>query len=328
MHGYFTLSSQTFNCIKTMGENPTKVRRLTVPDLDRILGQPWKVLDDGFIRVVDYIGADAAIVQAARISYGAGTKTVHEDVGLIRYLMRHQHTTPFEMCEIKLHIRVPMDTWRQWIRHRTANVNEYSTRYSIAIDGTTITPPDKWRKQSSSAKQGSGEMLPEATGKALTDREAELQGLSRKVYEERITAGVAREQARKDLPLCTFTEAYWKIDLHNLFHFLLLRMHEHAQEEIRAYANIIGHEIVSRWCPIAWQAFKDYHLNSLSLSMIEIRVVQQLSQGDIEGALTTAKKGGWLERDSRGLKPNRERREAEIKLKTLGIKVPWVNSSI
>src|SRR6185436_7167803 len=170
-------------------------------------GHAFKVLDDGFVRVVDYMGSDASIVQAARVSYGAGTKAISEDRGLVRYLMRHAHTTPFEMCELKLHVRVPMDCWRQWIRHRTANVNEYSTRYSLAIDGAQITPPGQWRSQSRDNKQGSGDFLPEAVGRELSDDEAALLSAARQTYEKRIAAGVAREQARKDLPLSTYTEA-------------------------------------------------------------------------------------------------------------------------
>src|SRR5947209_3903379 len=154
--------------------------------------------------------------------------------------MRHRHTTPFEMCEIKLHVRVPMDCWRQWIRHRTANVNEYSTRYSEAIDSAQKTGQSGWRLQAGTNRQGSGDYLDAVAGATLSQREAQLQTLSREVYEERLTQGVAREQARKDLPLSTYTESYWKIDLHNLFHFLALRMDQHAQVEIRSYANTIG----------------------------------------------------------------------------------------
>ncbi len=553
----------------------TPLERAIVPELDRILGHPWPVLDDGFVRVVDYLGSDQSIVQAARVSYGAGTKAVHEDAGLIRYLMRHRHTTPFEMCEIKLHVRVPMDTWRQWIRHRTAclaagtrvtfdlprgvrrggpqprairieelfekleptihrrgpdkhgsprskadrvrsvhlrqmneetgvvqhtrvadvyrngvkpvfrmlladgkwiectadhrfkfadgwktlveatglhliggravwndgdysvyvngrevtakpvhrhvvpawpdssaaphevnptmfcvscarnvnrsaltsverlgeprvrtawrtrprtawskptvaqlvrverfeyvgeketydvevegpyhnfiangivthnSVNEYSTRYSIAIDQAAATAPGEWRRQSSRNRQGSAGVLPEETGRHLATRESELQHLARTVYEERLAAGVAREQARKDLPLSTYTEAYWKIDLHNLLHFLSLRMDEHAQEEIRAYATVIGNEIVSRWCPIAWQAFKDYGLNSLTLSALEIEVVRRLAAGDREGALGLAERFGWLATTDGKLRRNRERAEASAKLRSLGFDPPW-----
>src|SRR5438105_12865212 len=219
------------------------------------------------------MGNDAAVVQAARVSYGAGTKHVSDDRGLIRYLMRHMHTTPFEMCELKLHVRVPMDVWRQWIRHRSANVNEYSTRYSVAIDTAQRTASGEWRTQSQENRQGSGEYLPAALGEELTTAESELQQLARATYDHRLELGVAREQARKDLPLSTYTEAYWKIDLHNLFHFLRLRMNSHAQLEIRSYATIIGEEIVKRWCPIAWDAFIDYKLNAEYFSLKELRIL-------------------------------------------------------
>ena len=196
----------------------------------------WKkfqVLDDGFVCLVDVMGDDAAVTQAARVSYGEGTRKVSDDRTLIRYLMRHRHSTPFEMAEIKLLVRVPMDCWRQWIRHRTANVNEYSTRYSIAIDAAQATPPNEWRTQAESNRQGSDGLLDETLGAELTASEKELQEMSRRVYQERLDKGVAREQARKDLPLSTYTEAYWKVDLHNLLHFLALRMDSHAQLEIR-----------------------------------------------------------------------------------------------
>jgi len=301
----------------------THVERVTVPELDHILGQQWPVLDRGFIRVVDYLGSDASIVQAARVSYGAGTKSVHEDAGLIRYLMRHRHTTPFEMCEIKLHVRVPMDTWRQWVRHRTASLNETSTRYSIAIDQATQTTPDDWRLQATTNRQGSAGFLDAAAGQRLSEREAIAQRFAREVYEERLAAGVAREQARKDLPLSTYTEAYWKIDLHNLLHFLSLRMDEHAQLEIRAYANIIGHEIVRRWCPITWQAFLDYRVHSLTLSALEIQIAQRLAIGDRRGALRVAEQYGWLTQTDDGLRVSRECREAEERLHVLGLQLPW-----
>src|SRR3954468_3199006 len=304
-------------CGRLIVSNGEHLERVGVPELDHILGRRWTVLDDGFVRAIDYLGTDASIVQAARVSYGAGTKTIHEDAGLIRYLMRHRHTTPFEMCEIKLHVRVPMDTWRQWIRHRTANVNEYSTRYSIAVDAAARTTSREWRRQSPGSKQGSEGFLSEEMGIELTRREEELQRLAREVYEERLSKGVAREQARKDLPLSTYTEAYWKIDLHNLFHFLSLRMEDHAQREIRAYANVIGGEIVSRWCPIAWQAFKDYRLNSISLSALEAEIVRCIASGDPDSGLRLAEQYGWLIRGPRGLRLNRERTEAEQKLELL-----------
>ena len=291
--------------------------------LDEILGKLFHVLDDGFVRVVDYMGTDRSIVQAARVSYGKGTKKVQEDRGLIRYLMRHRHTTPFEMCEIKLHVRVPMDCWRQWIRHRTANVNEYSTRYSEAIDAAQNTSRDAWREQATVNKQGSSGFLDEETGSYLSCREKELQGVAREVYGERLSKGIAREQARKDLPLSTYTEAYWKIDLHNLFHFLSLRMDTHAQLEIRSYANVIGKEIVSRWCPIAWEAFVDYRLNALFLTRLEKELITQLSKGNFEEAERIAAENGWLSQGGKDLKRNREREEAEAKLTDLGLSVPW-----
>jgi len=306
-----------------MAENAEKLERMRVEALDAILGVPFKVLDDGFVRVVDYMGSDESIVQAARVSYGKGTKKVSEDRGLIRYLLRHRHTTPFEMCEIKFHVRVPMDCWRQWIRHRMANVNEYSTRYSIAIDGTQKTPADKWRVQSADSKQGSAGYADAKLGAELSRKEVELQNHARKAYEERLAANIAREQARKDLPLSTYTEAYWKCDLHNLLHFLALRMDAHAQEEIRDYASVIGNEIVAKWCPIAWEAFKDYRFNSWSLSRLEVEIIKAIGSGKKEKAVTVAQEFGWLERGEKGFKKHRERGELEAKLKTMGLPIPW-----
>ncbi len=285
--------------------------------------QTYRVLKDGFVRVVDVMGDDSSVVQAARISYGSGTKKLHEDRGLIRYLMRHRHSTPFEMCEIKLHVRVPMDCWRQWIRHRTANVNEYSTRYSEAIDAIQTTDPTEWRTQSSSNRQGSDSNLAIDQGDALSDREMQLHQLSRNVYRERLEAGVSREQARKDLPLSTYTEAYWKIDLHNLLHFLSLRMDSHAQYEIRAYANVIGREIVAKWVPLTWEAFEDYRLESVSFSRCELNILRQLNRGDSEQAKATAIELGWLDDKGDVIKSNRELVEFESKLQSIGQYVPW-----
>jgi thymidylate synthase (FAD) len=282
------------------------------------------VLDDGFVRVVDYMGSDESIVQAARVSYGKGTKSVSQDRGLIRYLMRHRHTTPFEMCEIKFHVRVPMDCWRQWIRHRTANVNEYSTRYSLAIDATQTTAPDQWRHQASSSKQGSSGQLSAAEGEALTAAERELQDAARRVYEQRIEHGVAREQARKDLPLSTYTEAYWKCDLHNLLHFLSLRMDEHAQQEIRDYATLMGHEIVARWVPLTWEAFLDYRVHAAHLTRLDREIIAALSASGVERAREVAASHGLLNLHEDGrLKANRERRELEAKLLDLNLPIPW-----
>ena len=287
-------------------------------------GDSFKVLDDGFVRVVDTMGDDSSIVQAARISYGAGTKRVSEDRGLIRYLMRNRHSTPFEMCELKLHVRVPMDAWRQWIRHRTANVNEYSTRYSEAIDAKQKTDAEHWRAQSRSNKQGSSDYLAEESGSLLSDREAELHQFADTVYQERLGAGVAREQARKDLPLSTYTEAYWKIDLHNLFHFLALRMDAHAQYEIRSYANVIGNEIVAKWVPIAWEAFVDYKLKAMQLSRLDQEVFNLLVAGKTDDATDAAKSFGWIAEAGEELKANRERVEFETKAVALGLTPPWL----
>jgi thymidylate synthase (FAD) len=294
--------------------------------LDAILGQRLPVLDDGFVRVVDYMGCDDAIVQAARVSYGEGTKRVREDRALIRYLLRHSHTTPFEMCEIKFHVRVPMDTWRQWIRHRTASVNEYSTRYSIAIDAAQRTSASAWRSQSHNNKQGSGEYLSDEVGLRLTTEEAAFQDQARDVYQRRLDLGVAREQARKDLPLSTYTEAYWKTDLHNLLHFLALRMDAHAQLEIRSYANVIGMEIVRRWVPAAWEAFEDYRLRSMTLSAHEARVLGAHMAGGPSASRDVARALGWLQPDEhrRAWRRNRESEEFVEKIaEMLGITIDW-----
>ena len=300
-----------------------KLERTIVKEIDEILGVPFKVLDDGFVRVVDYMGNDSSVVQAARVSYGKGTKKLREDETLIRYLLRHHHTTPFEMCEIKLHIRVPMDCWRQWIRHRTASVNEYSTRYSLAVDAAQKTKPEEWRTQGTTNRQGSDGVLTAEQGTYFTAQESELQEFSRKVYNERISAGIAREQARKDLTLSLYTEAYWKIDLRNLLHFLALRMESHAQEEIRTYAATIGNEIVSKWCPIVWNAFQDYLFNSIELSKQEIAIISRMQAGDKAGARTVAEEYGLVPPPGQEMKPNLERKEIETKMKLLGIRPPW-----
>jgi len=301
-----------------------RLARMSVAALDECLGYKFQVLDDGFVRLIDYMGSDSAVVQAARVSYGAGTKRIQDDRALIRYLMRHLHTTPFEMCEIKLHVRAPMDTWRQWIRHRTANVNEYSTRYSIAIDAAQRTRPGEWREQSQENRQGSASKISVELGKKLSADERELQDKARAVYEERIAAGIAREQARKDLPLSTYTEAYWKIDLHNLLNFLNLRMHSHAQQEIRSYATIIGEKIVAKWVPTVWEAFVDYRKDALQLSSIETKIIAALASGDQEMAQDIASRYGLLNRKSDGtLQGNRERGELEAKLVMLGLTPFW-----
>jgi thymidylate synthase (FAD) len=289
----------------------------------------WKkfpVLDDGFVCLVDVMGEDASVVQAARVSYGAGTRQVSDDRTLIRYLLRHRHTTPFEMAEIKCLVRVPMDCWRQWIRHRTASVNEYSTRYSLAIDAAQTTPPEQWRTQASSNRQGSDVPLPRDAGETFTNSERELQEHARQIYQDRIEAGIAREQARKDLPLSTYTEAYWKIDLHNLLHFLSLRMDAHAQQEIRDYSTTIGENIVKPLFPLVWEAFEDYRLGGLFLTRLDHEVIarmmaaaarQNLAPPFEESLFLEFQDPSW-----QPLKRSRERDECQQKLQRLGILEP------
>ena len=300
------------------------LQRATVPALDSILGKIFKVLDDGFVRVVDYMGSDSSIVQAARVSYGEGTKKTSQDNSLIRYLMRHRHTTPFEMCDIKLHVRVPMDIWRQWVRHRTASINEYSTRYSIAIDSAHATLPNEWRLQSQSNRQGSSDFFDEETGLYLTEKEKAFHEECRKVYLERIEKGVAREQARKDLPLATYTEAYWKCNLHNLLHFLELRMEANAQSEIRDYATVIGNEIFSKWVPFTWQAFLDYRFKASGLSRHEKFLLGLLANGKSSAALQYAEENGLATKSADGSWAlGRELNEFSAKLMEMQIANPW-----
>ena len=286
----------------------------------------WKkfpVLNDGFVCLVDCMGDDGAVVQAARVSYGAGTRKVSDDRTLIRYLLRHRHTTPFEMAELKFLVRVPMDCWRQWIRHRMASVNEYSTRYSIAIDSMQTTLPEEWRTQSSGNRQGSGDLLPPDVGAQLTECESAFQAAAEKLYKDRLERGVAREQARKDLPLSTYTEAYWKIDLHNLLHFLALRMDEHAQLEIREYARTIGEQVLQPLFPLVWEAFQDYRMQAMFLTRLDIGVIERLSANASrsgtappfdEPAFLVAQDHSWKD-----LQRSRERDECRAKLIRLGL---------
>jgi thymidylate synthase (FAD) len=290
-------------------------------EVDRLRWVKFPVLEDGFVCLVDVMGDDQAIVQAARVSYGQGTRRVSDERTLIRYLMRHRHTTPFEMVELKFLVRAPMDCWRQWIRHRTASVNEYSTRYSIAIDAAQGTPPDQWRRQSPSNRQGSAGRLDPDQGAALSAAEQELQNHARQVYLERLQWGVAREQARKDLPLSTFTEAYWKIDLHNLLHFLHVRMEPQAQAEIRQYAQTMGLEIVRPLFPLAWEAFVDYYQQAVQLTRLEQEVIARLAAAGRLPATAeqflAAQDPSWVD-----LERCRERDECREKLLGLGILQP------
>ena len=293
-------------------------RRPYCDAMDRIIGDTYQVLDHGFVIPVDYMGNDAAVVQAARTSYGKGTKKVRGERDLIRYLMRKWHTTPSEMLELKVCVRVPMDCWRQWIRHRTASVNEYSTRYSEALDLMQTTDGDEWRSQSKSNKQGSGAYLPEDIGNLLTLQEKEFQKQAREVYKARLEAGVAREQARKDLPLSTYTLAYWKIDAHNLMHFLRLRVDSHAQKEIRAFANAIV-EIFKVWCPLTYEAFEDYRLNTVTFHKHELEWLRgKLSIGGAGGFV--ARLNEIQNRTIPGL-GKREHDELAAKLTLIGIDI-------
>jgi len=232
------------------------------------------VLDRGFIRLVDYMGSDAAIVQAARVSYGKGTKKVSEDRGLIRYLMRNRHTSPFEMVEFKFHVKLPIFVARQWIRHRTANVNEYSGRYSVMKEEFYVPADEDIRFQSTVNKQGrSDDEVPDDLKRKLVDTLNASQQQAYGQYSEFVEAGLAREIARINLPLSLYTEWYWKIDLHNLFHFLRLRLDKHAQKEIRDYAEIMA-MMVRTVCPMAYEAFEDYSLKSAFFSGPELAVLK------------------------------------------------------
>ncbi len=246
------------------------------PKAEDILDKEFKCLNAGFVRLVDYMGGDESIVQAARVSYGKGTKTVSEDRILLRYLMRHLHTTPFEMVELKFHVKLPIFVARQWIRHRTANVNELSGRYSIMKDEFYAPSEDAIKGQSVKNKQGrSEEEVPAELRRKVLDTILLDQQSSYKRYEEFLDDNIARELARINLPLSLYTEWYWKIDLHNLLHFLHLRMDRHAQFEIRVYAEIIGN-IVKCVAPMAWEAFEDYVLSAERFSKAELTVIASL----------------------------------------------------
>jgi len=269
----------------------TETRRNSVPGLEDILYSPLPALDHGFIRVVDYMGDDAAVVQAARVSYGRGTRKVSEDRGLIRYLMRHWHSTPFEMCEIKLHVKLPVFVARQWIRHRTANVNEYSARYSILDKEFYIPAPEQLAAQSRSNRQGRDavlegdeaaqvlDLLRRDADQAYADYQWMLNEDDAGDVVDPERQGLARELARMNLPLNVYTQWYWKIDLHNLMHFVRLRADPHAQYEIRVYADMLL-EVMDRWVPLCSEAFREYRLGAVQLSATGLAVVRRLLAGD------------------------------------------------
>lgn len=249
--------------------------RVFNPKAEELLDKEFKVLNHGFIRLVDYMGGDESIVQAARVSYGKGTKSVSEDRTLIRYLMRHQHTTPFEMVEFKFHIKLPIFVARQWIRHRTANVNEYSGRYSIMPEEFYVPEETVIKYQSTANKQGrDSEEVPPEIRKRVLEILLQEQRSAFSGYQEMLDYNIARELARINLPLSLYTQWYWKIDLHNLFHFLKLRMDKHAQYEIRVYAEKMA-EIVKAVVPMAYEAFEDYVLNSVTFSKNELLLLKK-----------------------------------------------------
>jgi len=276
--------------------------RATAPGMEAHLYTAHPVLDHGLVRVIDYMGDDAAICQAARVSYGRGTKAVSDDRGLIRYLMRHWHSTPFEMCEVKFHVKLPVFVARQWIRHRTANVNEYSARYSILDREFYIPAPENLAAQSTVNNQGRGQVLEGAEAARVLDLLREDAMRSYDHYEDMLTPdaeagklGLARELARMNLPANIYTQWYWKIDLHNLFHFLRLRADTHAQYEIRVYAETMC-AIVKDWVPAAYEAFEDYRLGGETLSGRAVEVLKRRLAGEAVTQETSGmSKGEWRE---------------------------------
>jgi len=266
-------------------------RRATVPALEEILYDALPVLDHGFVRVIDYMGDDGAVVQAARVSYGRGTRRVSEDRGLIKYLMRHRHTTPFEMCEIKYHVKLPIFVARQWIRHRTANVNEYSARYSILDKEFYVPAPQHLAAQATSNRQGRGDVVVGPAAQRVLDLLREDAERAYANYAELLNEdeggarkdpswpGLARELARMNLSLNFYTQWYWKTDLHNLMHFLSLRADVHAQYEIRAYADAML-DTLRRWVPMIYEAFLEYRMNASTISATGLKVIQRMLAGE------------------------------------------------
>ncbi|KEP69418.1 FAD-dependent thymidylate synthase [Thioclava dalianensis] len=284
---------------------PQQTLRAVSPGMEARLYSAHNVLDHGLVRVIDYMGDDSAICQAARVSYGRGTKTVNTDAGLIRYLMRHWHSTPFEMCEVKFHVKLPVFVARQWIRHRTANVNEYSARYSILDREFYIPEAGQLAAQSSQNHQGRGAVLEGAEAARVLDILREDAMRSYDHYEDMLTPdeesgkqGLARELARMNLPTNIYTQWYWKVDLHNLFHFLRLRADSHAQYEIRVYAETMC-DIVRDWVPAAYSAFEDYRLGGVNLSGKAVEILKRRLAGEeVTQENSGMSKGEWREFES------------------------------
>ncbi|MGB0935763.1 MAG: FAD-dependent thymidylate synthase [Alphaproteobacteria bacterium] len=285
-----TVSNTQATEIAEQKQQSFQTKRPIAPALEEVLYDPQQVLDHGFVRVVDYMGDDNSIVQAARVSYGTGTKKVNEDRGLINYLMRHRHTTPFEMCEIKFHIKLPIFIARQWIRHRTANVNEYSARYSIVEDEFYLPKAENLAQQSQSNRQGrdaalSNEESAEVLNMLKKDAQQCYQNYQKMLNEDiegntldESRPSLARELARMNLTLNYYTEWYWKIDLHNLLHFLSLRADSHAQYEIRCYAETML-DLVKRWVPHTYEAFMNHNRHGTRISKNGVEAVRQMIQG-------------------------------------------------
>ena len=285
--------------IEAARATPRLTLRAVSEGMERHLYKAYPVLDHGLVRVIDYMGDDAAIVQAARVSYGAGTKHVQNDEGLIRYLMRHWHSTPFEMCEIKLHIKLPVFVARQWIRHRTANVNEYSARYSILDREFYIPEPSQLAAQSSVNNQGRGEVLSGEEAARVLDMLKRDAATAYDHYEDMLSQegqqGLARELARMNLPMNIYTQWYWKVDMHNLFQFLRLRADSHAQYEIRVYAEEMC-RLVKDWVPLAYAAFEDYRMGGVTLSAKALAVLKRRLAGEaVDQESSGMSKGEWRE---------------------------------
>jgi len=301
------LTSEQVEEIKDQQEQKNITKRVTSPDLGRLLYEDIPILDHGFIRVVDYMGNDSSIVQAARVSYGKGTKKVSTDAGLIKYLMRHWHSTPFEMCEIKYHVKLPIFIARQWIRHRTANVNEYSARYSILDKEFYLPKTENLAAQSQSNRQGRGEVLQGEQAKKvlnLLKNDAEqtynnYEMMLNERYDGSVInekeVGLARELARMNLTLNTYTQWYWKTDLLNLMNFLRLRADHHAQYEIRTYADAML-DILKKWVPITYEAFMDYRVGGTEVSAKGKIILQKLIKGeDVDVDQSGLSKREWNE---------------------------------
>jgi len=285
------LTKEQIQEIKDQQSQQNSTKRVTVPELEKVLYEAIQVLDHGFIRVVDYMGDDSSIVQAARVSYGKGTKKVNTDVGLIKYLMRHWHSTPFEMCEIKYHVKLPIFIARQWIRHRTANVNEYSARYSILDKEFYLPAQEHLASQSQINRQGRGDVIKGEQAKKVLNLLKDDAERTYSNYEEMLNerydgttidenqTGLARELARMNLTLNTYTQWYWKTDLLNLMNFLRLRADSHAQYEIRAYAQVML-DTLKKWVPITYEAFMDYRVGGTEVSAKGKKIIQELIKGN------------------------------------------------